>query len=473
MSEHRHAPSTWADLLAAGRLPRFALICLGVWLNAADALVTATIMPSVGADLGGYAFFSWSVAGFLLGAILAGASAGRFSEIVGLRPATVMAGLVLTAGCVLSALAPGMGLFLLGRVVQGAGSGWMSGLAMVAIAFLFPERHLGRIFAAVAAVWGLATILGPLLGGLLAAAGSWRTVFWIFAAQAALFAVAARFLLPREATPAQAATVPWRQLGLLCLAVAAIGCADMIQRPGLALALVGLGLGLLVWLLRFDRRATHRLLPRMAANLGAVPGAGYAAMFFLTATSIGFLIYGPALLQQLHGLTPLAAGYAVAAHAMAWTLAAFVVSGATPQTGDRWIRLGAACILAGPILLALVMREAAVPLVIAAAVIMGAGFGFSSALMNRRVLAALPDEDRAIGSSALIAVRQTGEAVGAAIAGATANLAGFGAGLTLISARSTALWVFIAALPLALAGAMAAWRMTRLPHGEDGQGTGG
>ena len=47
--------NTWSDLLAEGRLPRFALICLGVWLNAADSLVTATILPSVGADLGGYA----------------------------------------------------------------------------------------------------------------------------------------------------------------------------------------------------------------------------------------------------------------------------------------------------------------------------------------------------------------------------------------------------------------------------------
>ena len=53
-SEHPGATG-WADLFAEGRLPRFALIMLGVWLNAADSLVTATIMPSVGTDLGGYA----------------------------------------------------------------------------------------------------------------------------------------------------------------------------------------------------------------------------------------------------------------------------------------------------------------------------------------------------------------------------------------------------------------------------------
>src|SRR5437588_5020136 len=130
------ASKGWADLLADGRLPRFALICLGVWLNAADSLVTSTIMPSVGAQLGGYAYFSWATAGYFVGAILAGASAGRLSEMFGLRRATTLAGLIMVAGCVMSALAPGVGLFLAGRLIQGLGSGWISGFAMVAVAFL-------------------------------------------------------------------------------------------------------------------------------------------------------------------------------------------------------------------------------------------------------------------------------------------------------------------------------------------------
>src|ERR1700741_2587396 len=98
--------SSWRDLLADGRLPRFALICLGVWLNAADSLVTATIMPSVGADLGGYAYFAWATAGFLAGAIVAGASAGRLSELFGLRSATALAGVIMALGCLISAASP-------------------------------------------------------------------------------------------------------------------------------------------------------------------------------------------------------------------------------------------------------------------------------------------------------------------------------------------------------------------------------
>ena len=80
--------------------------------------------------------------------------------------------------------------------------------------------------------------------------------------------------------------------------------------------------------------------------------------------------------------------------------------------------------------------------------------------MGRRLLAALSDEDRAIGASAITAVRQTGAAVGAAISGVAANLVGFSAGLTDASARATGIWVFAAVIPLALIGTWAAFRLT-------------
>jgi MFS family permease len=449
----------WADLLADGRLPRFALVCLGVWLNAADSLVTATIMPSVGAELGGYAYFSWAVAGFLIGAILAGASAGRLAELFGLRMATTLAGIAFAAGCAISASAPHMGVFLAGRLLQGIGSGWVAGLAMVAIAFLFPERHLARVFAAVAAVWGVATVLGPLVGGLLADAGNWRAVFWLFALQALVFAAAAPFLLKGLMRTERGAGIPWRQLALLTIGVVAIAIADVARMAVVAILLVAAGFAFLALTLRVDARAPVRLFPHRAGDVRTVRGAGYASVFALTAASMGFTVYGPVILQALRGLSPLWAGYVVAVEALAWTLAAFVVAGATPASERGWIRLGGGCVVAGVALLAVLMRDAPLAFVIGAAVVLGAGFGFSSSLTNRRVLAALSDEDRAIGSAALIAVRQMGGATGAAIAGVTANFVGLDEGLDRPSAEAAAIWVFATAVPLAIIGAAAAWRL--------------
>lgn len=258
---------SWRDLLSAGRAQRFALICLGVWLNAADSLVTATIMPAVGADLGGYAYFAWAVAGFLLGAILAGASAGRLSEMMGLRPAVVFAGLVFAGGCAVSAAAPNIAVFLAGRLLQGIGGGWISGFSMVAIAFLFPERHLARVFAATSGVWGVATLLGPALGGVFAETGAWRAVFWLFGLQAIAFSAAGLWLLRGATTPRAGTGIPWPQLAVLCLAVGAIATANIAEGVLLAAGLAVAGVLLLGVVVRMDGGARIRLLPRRTADL--------------------------------------------------------------------------------------------------------------------------------------------------------------------------------------------------------------
>ncbi|MCR5878984.1 MFS transporter [Phenylobacterium sp. J367] len=460
MSEASAERKDWADLLADGRLPRFALICLGVWLNAADSLVTATIMPSVGADLGGYAYFAWATAGYLVGAILAGASAGRISELVGLRSATALAGLVMAAGCVMSALAPDVGTFLAGRLVQGLGSGWISGFAMVAIAFLFPERHLARVFSAVTFIWGIATLIGPLFGGVVVEHGDWRDVFWLFAAQALVFSAAAPFLLGGERRGPRGPGIPWLQLAVLGVGVTAIAVADVLKAPGASIGLVLVGILVLALVVRIDHRAKVRLLPHRAGDLTTVLGAGYFAMFALTAASMGFAIYGPAILQQLRGFSPLWAGYAIGAESLAWTIAAIAVAHAGPVWDRRWIRFGAICLVASLVILAATMANGPLIWVLTGGALMGAAFGFSWAFMSRRVLAALSDEDRAIGSSAITAVRQTGAAAGAAISGVAANLAGFSQGLTAESATSAGFWVFAAVIPLAVAGTWASFRLT-------------
>jgi predicted MFS family arabinose efflux permease len=400
-----------------------------------------------------------------VGAILAGASAGRVSQMFGLGTATAVSGLIMAGGCVLSAAAPGVGLFLAGRLIQGLGSGWISGFAMVAVALLFPERHLARVFSAVTGVWGVATVLGPLFGGAVVEAGTWRDVFWLFAAQAALFSAAAPPLLRGTQTRASGdaaagSGVPWLQLAALGAGVAAIAAADLARAGGVSIALVAAGLAVLAAVTWLDGRCAVRLLPRGAANLSTVCGSGYFAMFTLTAASMGFSIYGPPILQAARGFSPLWAGYAIGAESMAWTVTAVSVAHAGPVWDARWIRIGALMLTASLLVLAASLAAGPLALMLVGACLLGAAFGLSWAFMSRRVLAALSDEDRAIGSSAIAAVRQTGSAAGAAISGVAANFAGLSTGLTTAGARAASVWVFLAVLPLALVGAWAAFRLT-------------
>ena len=453
---------SWADVVADGRLPLFALICLGVWLGAADSLVTATIMPSVGADLGGYAYFGWATAGYLLGSVLAGASSGLLAQRYGLRRATACAALLYAFGCALSAAGPDMASFLIGRLLQGIGGGWVTGFCAVAIGLLFPNRLLPRVYAAITGVWGIASLVGPMIGGVFADAGNWRGVFWFFAVQAVAVAIAAFAMLPKGQDGQRGQGVAWGQLGLVAAGVVAIGAADIAGTFGRSAALTAVGVGFLLAMVWLDQRAVVRLLPKGSSSLRTVPGSGYATMFLLTAASMGYAIYGPAILQQLAGLSALTAGYVIAGEAAAWTLAGLAVAHLTGRWPGRLILAGAALATLGVGASALVFPTGSVPGIVLAGAALGAGFGLSWAFMSQAILEALPDEERAIGAAAMTTVRLTGSAAGAAMAGAVANLVGFSYGLSEATAKSAGVWVFVAALPVALAGVWTARSLARL-----------
>jgi hypothetical protein len=136
------------------------------------------------------------------------------------------------------------------------------------------------------------------------------------------------------------------------------------------------------------------------------------------------------------------------------------VAHAGPVWDGRWIRFGALLLIASLVILGATMADGPMVLMLAGGSMMGAAFGFSFSFMSRRLLAALSDEDRAIGSSAITAVRQTGAAAGAAISGVAANLVGFSDGLTAATARAASVWVFVSVIPLALVGAWGAFRLT-------------
>jgi MFS family permease len=333
-----------------------ALVCLGVWLHAADALVATTVMPSAIAEIGGLPYIYWTIALYELGSIIAGAVTGVASVSLGLRAAMVTAALAYALGCGASALAPSMGVMLAGRLVQGLGGGAMLALSYVGTSQLFPERLWTRVLALVSGVWGVSSLVGPLVGGAFASAGLWCGAFWAFGAQALLVVMLTPLLVGRRPTRAEAADeIPTRQIAALSIGVLATAAAGVQTRVDAMVALVVVGLAALALVLRLEEQARARLLPPTPFS-GRVPwGAGYTMVLALATATVSFTVYGPLLMARLFGVGPLTAGFMVAAESVAWTLAALAFARATPRHEPALIRSGAGLVTAGLVALALTM----------------------------------------------------------------------------------------------------------------------
>jgi len=461
------APS-WKLLFVDGNFPRLAILCLGVWLHAADATLVATVMPVAVDEIGGVPFISWTIALYELASIIAGAATGMLVVRFSLRGAMVAAALVYALGCVASAVAPDMAVMLIGRSLQGLGGGGLVAASYVAIGQLFPEALWPRVMAAVSGVWGASAFCGPLIGGFFASIGLWRMGFWAFAAQAAVLAVAVMILvaLPRkgESQDEAATFVPVGRLALLAAGILAIAVAGSGVSIASATAYSLAGAGLLWLFLQRDGKARHSLFPRRPLSLDHWVGAGTVTVLAFATTTVSFFTYGPLLMKVLYGADPLTAGYIVTVESIAWTVAALAFASASMRSEPLIIRAGSVAITLSVIGLAVTMPNGPLYALLPWVVLAGAGFGMCWGFIVRRVVSSALEAEREKAASGLPTMQLIGYAVGAALTGIVANTAGFADGVTRADAEVVGFWVFAAFLPLALLGNLAAWRLTREPN---------
>jgi MFS family permease len=449
------------DAPAPLRWPLVVLVCLGVWLHAADALVTTTVMPSAIAEIGGLGFLYWTIALYELGSILAGAATGLLALRLGLRRAMSAAAAVYVLGCAASALAPSMAVMLAGRLVQGLGGGAMLSLSYVGVTQLFPAPLWPRVLAIIASVWGVSALVGPLVGGAFAQVGLWRGAFWAFAVQGLLLIVATPLFVPAHPMPAGAgAALPGRQLLALTVGVLAISAAGVQSDPWRMAGAAAGGLAALGLVLRLERDAPERLFPPTPLALGVAWGPGFVMVLALATATVSFTVYGPLLLARLYGVSALTAGFLVAIESVAWTLAAIAFAGAPARLESALIRAGAAAIGVGVGALAWTMPRGPVWALVPWTALQGMGFGMCWAFLLRRIVAAVPADDRERASAAVPTMQMIGYAVGAALSGMVANALGLVDGAPDAVVRSVAFWVFAAFVPVAALGVAAAWQVT-------------
>ncbi len=157
----------------------FVAVLLGMLLAALDQTIVATALPTVVADLGGAGHQSWVVTSYLLASTIVTAIVGKLGDLFGRKVVFQASVMFFLVGSVLCGLSGSMTMLVTSRALQGIGGGAIMVTAMAVIGEVIPLRERGRYQGALGAVFGVTTVIGPLLGGFFTDHLTWRWAFWV------------------------------------------------------------------------------------------------------------------------------------------------------------------------------------------------------------------------------------------------------------------------------------------------------
>ena len=330
-----------AEIAASRRHLRLILTALmmTMLLAALDQTIVSTALPTITSDLGGLAELSWVVTAYLLASTASTPIWGKLSDLYGRKPMLQSAVVIFLIGSALAGLSQSMGQLIAFRAIQGVGGGGLMVLVMAVIADLVPPRERGKYMGLFGAVFGVASVLGPLLGGLFTQHLSWRWIFYINLPLgiAAFFVLGAVLHLPVRH---EKKIIDWLGAGLLVLGVSALlmvtvwGGNKYAWTSPQIIGLAAVGVALTAWFIWHETRTAEPIVPMRLFSIPVVRTTS-AMGFVIGFAMFGSIVYLSLYLQVVKGATPTSAGLQLLP-LMAGLLAASIISGRRISKTGHW-----------------------------------------------------------------------------------------------------------------------------------------
>jgi EmrB/QacA subfamily drug resistance transporter len=404
----------------------FAGLMLALALASLDQNIVGIALPVIVSDLGGLAHLSWVVTAFLVTSTATTPLYGKLSDMYGRKPLFIIAIVIFLAGSIFCGTATSMTELILFRGIQGLGAGGLITLAQTTIADLVSPRERGRYQGLFGAVFGFSSVAGPLLGGFITDALSWRWIFYINLPVGLLALALIGFGFHR---PHHVVTHKVDYTGAILLTLATV-CTLLVltwggvQYAWTSVVIAGLSLAVCVFivlLVRVERRSPEPVLsPHIFHNRVFVISTGVMGLTFMGLFSA--VVFLPLFFQLVLGMAPARAGLMMAPMTGGMILTSFIGGRLVSRTGRYKIYpvagLAAAALSFLMLTMVAVTNTGGIVLVEASLIILGCGFGLVMPNLVVALQNAVTSREQGAATATGAFFRSLGGTFGVALAGA-------------------------------------------------------
>jgi EmrB/QacA subfamily drug resistance transporter len=399
---------------------------LALFMSAVEVTIVATALPQIVGKLGGFALYTWVFSGFLLTQTATILVFGKLADLYGRRPVLIAGMIVFLIGSTLCGLAWSMPALIAFRLLQGLGAGSIQPVAITIVGDLYDVSERPRVQGWLSSVWGFAAIVGPLAGGIIVEALSWRWIFWINV-PVGICAIAGLALFYHEHVEHRRHAIDYAGTIFFCAAMGSLLVA--LMQGGVAWPWASLQTALLAALfiaafalyVARERRAAEPMIDHRLWRTPLIARVNASALFG-GATIIGVTSFVPIDVQGVLERSAIVAGFALTAMSVGWPVAS-TLSGRFLRAFDArgTVRIGGGLLFLGTLLLAVMPRTAGPAWIGLGSFIIGFGMGLLNTTFIILIQGSVAWEQRGSATAANVFSRMLGSTLGAAILGAVLN----------------------------------------------------
>ncbi|WP_096188285.1 MDR family MFS transporter [Evansella halocellulosilytica] len=403
-----------------------AAVMLAMFMAAVEGTIVATVIPSIVSDLGGFALFSWVFSAYLLMQVVTIPIYGKLSDIFGRKLVFSIGITIFLFGSIMCGLAPSIEFLIISRFIQGAGAGAVQPIATTIVGDIYTKVERGKIQGYLASVWGVSSILGPVLGGVIVEFMHWKWVFFINV-PFGLIAMAGVVVYLHENVEKRKLQIDYAGSGILLVSVTSLmvifiqGGVQWEWNSPQILTLLGVFIVTFALFLWQENRAKDPVMSLSIWKHRLIVIANVASLT-LGAVLIGVSSFLPTYVQIVLDQPAIIAGFALTMMSVGWPISSTLAGKWVVQKGSRQTAMfgGISLMIGATIFLTLPTVQHPIWAGLGSFFI-GGGMGFSTTTFIVSIQSSVSWRMRGVATASNMFMRLLGSALGVALLGGILN----------------------------------------------------